>query len=235
MARWLIRRLSASVEGLDNRERKRMFSPVVKLALFTSFVVGVAVTPAVAIEEPNYSVVTSLDNDVEIRRYDPMIQAVVKLADSRHTSQGFRRLAGFIFGGNETGQEIAMTAPVQETLFVDQPTMAFTMPSQMQLDSLPRPNDDGISIEPVASRTTAVIRFSGWATSTKVEKMTAKLQTVLQRNNVAVRGPALLNQYNPPWTLPFKRRNEIQFDVEWPETGSVGQDASGKRSPVRSI
>jgi hypothetical protein len=206
-----------------------------KFVLFTSLVVGVAVSPAVAIEEPNYRVVASLGDDVEIRRYDPMIQAIVKLADSKQTSQGFRRLAGFIFGGNETGQEIAMTAPVQETLFVDQPTMAFTMPSQMQLDTLPRPNDDGISIEPVASRTTAVISFSGWATSSKVEKMTAKLQTVLQENKVAIRGPALLNQYNPPWTLPFKRRNEIQFDVEWPETGSAGKAESGQSAAVRSL
>lgn len=212
-----------------------MFSPMAKFVLFTSLVVGVAVSPAVAIEEPNYRVVASLGDDVEIRRYDPMIQAIVKLADSKQTSQGFRRLAGFIFGGNETGQEIAMTAPVQETLFVDQPTMAFTMPSQMQLDTLPRPNDDGISIESVASRTTAVIRFSGWATSSKVEKMTAKLQSVLEENNVAILGPALLNQYNPPWTLPFKRRNEIQFDVEWPETGSEGQDGPGRSGQVRSL
>ncbi len=212
-----------------------MFSPFAKFTLLTSLVVGVAVTPAAAIEEPNYRVLASIDNDVEIRRYDPVIQAVVQLTDSRHTSQGFRRLAGFIFGGNETGQEIAMTAPVQETLFVDQPTMAFTMPSELQLDSLPRPNDDGISIEAVGSRTTAVIRFSGWATSTRVEKMTAKLQAVLQQNQVPVRGPAFLNQYNPPWTLPFKRRNEIQLDVEWPETGSAGKVRTAKSSPVRSL
>lgn len=193
-----------------------------KPLLAFAFIFGVAVTAADAIEEPRYDTVASLDGGIEIRRYDAVIQAVVELPDKHHTNQGFRRLAGFIFGGNDTGQEIAMTAPVQESLFVDRPRMSFTMPANMQLESMPRPNDSGISIEPVAGRMTAVIQFSGWATSAKVESMTGKLHTALQDNKLRVRGPALLNQYNPPWTLPFKRRNEIQFEIEWPNAGTVG-------------
>ena len=169
-----------------------------------------------AIEEPGYSVVARLNDDIEIRHYDALVQAVVELPDSQHTNQGFRRLAGFIFGSNETGQKIAMTAPVQETLFVDKPKMAFTMPSHLQLEDLPAPTDAGIIIEPVAARTTAVIRFSGWATAAKVEKMADKLQSKLQENEVQAYGDPMLAQYNPPWTLPFKRRNEVQLVVDWP-------------------
>ena len=183
---------------------------------------------ASAVEEPSYPVVARLAEAIEVRRYDSLIQAVVELPDSQHTNQGFRRLAGFIFGGNQAGQEIAMTAPVQETLFVEKPRMAFTMPSHLKYDDLPRPDDEGIIIEPVAARTTAVIRFSGWATPGKVEKMAKVLETTLQQNNVPVLGAPVLAQYNPPWTLPFQRRNEVQIVVEWAGTEASHDRADSK-------
>ncbi len=182
------------------------------------------------IEEPGYSVLTQLGDGIEIRHYHDLVQAVVELPDSQHTNQGFRRLAGFIFGANESGQEIAMTAPVQETLFVDQPKMAFTMPSHLKLNDLPRPDDAGITIQPVAARSKAVIQFSGWATAGRVEEMANKLKAVLQDNEVQTRGPAVLAQYNPPWTLPFLRRNEIQLVVDWP-----GSDRSRKTATAQPV
>jgi hypothetical protein len=202
------------------------------VTLSISLLSGATVSRADKIEEPHYTVVARLGADIEIRHYDAVVQAVVELPDSQHTNQGFRRLAGFIFGGNDTGQAIAMTAPVQETLFVDRPKMAFTMPSHLQLDDLPRPDDAGISIEPVAARTAAVIRFSGWATAGKIEKMTEKLKTTLQQNKVAVQGTPILAQYNPPWTLPFKRRNEVQLVVDWP-AAEDGQKIAAKSSAHR--
>ncbi len=93
------------------------------------------------IEEPSWTLVDTVEN-VELREYEPSIQAVTQLEHSGQTSAGFQRLAGFIFGGNETGEKIAMTAPVEETLEEGQPVMAFTLPSEYELNDLPAPVDE---------------------------------------------------------------------------------------------
>jgi effector-binding domain-containing protein len=166
------------------------------------------------IEEPRYTLLKSIDN-VDIRRYDPVVQAVVSLPDSKHSARGFRRLAAFIFGGNNAGQTIAMTAPVQETQFVEEPEMAFTMPAEYTLESLPEPDDQRIRLNEIPQRTVAVIAFSGWATANKIKRYTQELQTTLAENELEVTSEVMLNQYNPPWTPPFKRRNEIMLEINW--------------------
>ncbi|MBT7719144.1 MAG: heme-binding protein, partial [Halieaceae bacterium] len=90
------------------------------------------------IEEPSWTLVDTVEK-VELREYAPSIQAVTQLDHSGQTSAGFQRLAGFIFGGNETGEKIAMTAPVEESLEANQPLMAFTLPSEYELEDLPEP------------------------------------------------------------------------------------------------
>ena len=170
---------------------------------------------AEAIEEPSYQTLKRFEA-VEIRHYQPVIQAVTRLPADAREGRGFRRLAGFIFGGNNTGQSIAMTAPVQETLADSGLEMAFTMPSQYQMDDLPRPDDPTVELQAVDERTVAVIQFSGWATDSKVEKYRARLEQQLSSRSIPLAGPWLLNQYNPPWTLPFMRRNEIWIEVDWP-------------------
>ena len=165
------------------------------------------------IEEPSWTLVETLDQ-VELRDYAPSIQAVTRLEHSGQTSSGFQRLAGFIFGGNETGEKIAMTAPVVETLQTDEPVMAFTLPSEYTLSDLPIPADDSVTIKPVPGRTMAAIRFSGWATAGKVERNTQELIETLEAYGIDAVGTPSLNQYNPPWTPPFLRRNEIMVEVQ---------------------
>ena len=171
--------------------------------------------PAVGadIEEPSWQLLDQFDS-IELRHYEPSIQAKTTLADSAQTSAGFRRLAGFIFGGNSTSQKIAMTAPVQEMLVEDYPTMAFTMPGEYTFEDLPQPDDPRVSLEEVPAKTMAVIRFSGWATGSVVASKTDELLGALRERSIKVIGTASLNQYNPPWTLPFLRRNEIMVEVD---------------------
>jgi hypothetical protein len=164
------------------------------------------------IEEPAYRVVETLDG-VELRYYQPTIQAQTDLNSSGETSGGFRRLAGFIFGGNDSGKEIAMTAPVQETLQTESPVMAFTMPGEYTLGELPRPGDTRVVLREIPARTIAAIQFSGWATESRVAEKTKKLMSVLERNQIDPVGTPFLNQYNPPWTLPFLRRNEVAVEI----------------------
>jgi hypothetical protein len=170
--------------------------------------------PAMAadVEEPAFELVDTLGR-VEVRRYQATIQAQTTLSDSGQSSEGFRRLAGFIFGRNGEGTKIAMTAPVTETL-QPQPVMAFTMPAAYSMQDLPRPEDQSISLQEIPARTLAVIRFSGWATESQIEKNREELLATLAKHGIQHRGPLSLNQYNPPWTLPFLRRNEIMVEVD---------------------
>lgn len=168
-----------------------------------------------SIEEPSYELVRAI-GDVEIRRYGPAIQAVTDLPDSSSSSAGFRRLAGFIFGGNERDQAISMTAPVQESLGAAQPTMAFTMPAQYTMEELPTPSDGRVTLHDVPARTVAVVTFSGWATRGRVATYQSQLLEALKANAIATLGDSSLNQYNPPWTLPFLRRNEVMIEIKQP-------------------
>jgi len=164
-------------------------------------------------EEPRWKLLTTLDS-VEVRHYEQSIQAVTPL-NSNGTSSGFRRLAGYIFGGNKRSQSIAMTAPVQETLGTDSPVMAFTMPAEYAMEDLPEPDDSTVTLHPVPARTVAAIRFSGFATDRKTAQKRAQLMTLLEQHHLAPVGVPTLNQYNPPWTLPFLRRNEVTVEIEW--------------------
>jgi hypothetical protein len=168
---------------------------------------------AQAIEEPEHSLLDRV-GEVEIRRYEAVIQAVTPLQSSAATSAGFRRLAGYIFGANDSGEKISMTAPVQESLGSESPELAFTMPRGYDLDSLPLPDDSVVSLVKVPARTVAVISFGGWATERKIVRYTRELNTALESGPYTVVGTPLLNQYNPPWTPPFLRRNEIMVEIE---------------------
>lgn len=171
------------------------------------------------IEEPSWTLVDTVEK-VELREYAPSIQAVTQLDHSGQTSAGFQRLAGFIFGGNETGEKIAMTAPVEESLEANQPLMAFTLPREYELEDLPEPADDSVRIQTVPGRTMAVIRFSGWATDGKVKRNTEQLIATLKQHGIEAVGTPSLNQYNPPWTPPFLRRNEIMVEVQVQDAGA---------------
>ena len=117
-------------------------------------------------------------------------------------------------GSNES-QEIAMTAPVsikQEQQQNDgEWRVQFTMPSQYTIQTLPKPNNPDITIIEVAPQTYGVIKFSGLAGAEKVAAKTAELQSWMQTQKLTVTGTPELARYNPPWTLPFMRRNEIMI------------------------
>lgn len=171
-----------------------------------------AVTMAGDIEEPAWELLDRI-GPVELRHYAPAIEARTTLRSSRETTGGFGRLAGYIFGENDSGEKIAMTAPVTETLGAGSPVMSFTMPSAYDLAELPEPRRDDVTLHEVPERTLAAVRFSGWATAGKVKRHTRELLDALDAEGIEVSGVPSLNQYNPPWTPPFLRRNEIVVEI----------------------
>ena len=181
------------------------------LAFCTMFAGAFIVLNAEAIEEPAYSVERAWEAEqIEIRAYAPRIMAVTAMDNGN--DDGFRVLAGYIFGGNAEEQKIAMTAPVQQTMNGSE-EMAFMMPAEYALADLPDPDDERVAFREAPAYTAAVIRFSGWATSEKADANWQKLRSFLIAEGIDITGDPTLNQYNPPWTLPFMRRNEIIVPV----------------------
>ena len=190
----------------------RHFSHIRTLVI--SLVISVMTTQAIAIEEPVYQVEKAWETEqIEIRAYAPRVMAVTEMTED--SNGGFRVLAGYIFGGNAEEQEIAMTAPVQQSMEGDR-EMAFMMPAEYALEDLPKPEDQRVSFREAPAYTAAVIQFSGWASAEKADKNWQQLRQFLIAEGIDITGEPTLNQYNPPWTLPFMRRNEIIVPVAFP-------------------
>ena len=183
--------------------------------LFISLVTAMIANHAMALEEPTYQVEKVWEAEqIEIRAYAPRIMAVTGMDDS---NGGFRVLAGYIFGGNAEEEKIAMTAPVQQSM-AGEKEMAFMMPAEYALEDLPEPEDQRVSFRTAPAHTAAVIQFSGWASLEKSDKNWQQLRRFLIAKDIDITGEPTLNQYNPPWTLPFMRRNEIIVPVAFPFT-----------------
>lgn len=180
---------------------------------------------AVGIEEPAYELVASWDDGVEVRHYEPRVLAMTAMNGGE--SSGFRVLAGYIFGGNASEQEIAMTAPVQRTMASGSGgEMAFVMPAEYALEELPAPDDERVRIRQEPAFHAAVIRFSGRATEERVDAHWDILTAFLEEQQIEAAGRPTLNQYNPPWTLPFMRRNEIIIPINYQD-----RRTASRRSP----
>lgn len=182
--------------------------------LFISLITSVMTTQAIAIEEPVYEVEKAWEAEqIEIRAYAPRVMAVTGMNED--SDGGFKVLAGYIFGGNAEEQKIAMTAPVQQSM-AGEKEMAFMMPAEYALEDLPEPEDQRVSFREAPAYTAAVIQFSGWASAEKADENWQQLRRFLIAEGIDITGEPTLNQYNPPWTLPFMRRNEIIVPVAFP-------------------
>lgn len=170
----------------------------------------------VGTEEPPHTD-TRLTRNVEIRHYDERIAAQTTVFgedDSSARSIGFRRLAGYIFGKNHRHTKIAMTAPVsQETAPEGGSVIRFFMPAEFTMETLPTPDDDSVALVTVPGETVGVLRFSGDRSPAAVESHTLRLLDVLQDNGFKPNGVPTAWFYDPPWTLPFRRRNEVVVAV----------------------
>lgn len=184
---------------------------------------------ASGVEEPKFQVVLA-EGDFEIRQYAPVIVAetIVEGDWSVAGNAGFRRLASYIFGANDGGRRIAMTAPVSQqspgskiamTAPVAQErrgtawVVAFTMPREYSLDRLPVPNDPTVHLRPVGERRVGAIRFSGRWNAERFEAREAELRQWLASKGEKTIGEPVSARYNPPWTPWFLRRNEILFEL----------------------
>jgi hypothetical protein len=184
-------------------------------------------------EEPHYTVVETL-GALQIREYGPRIAAETTVTGNELSSRsdGFRRLAGYIFGGNSGRASIAMTAPVaqstSQTIAMTAPVVQdqtapgewrirFFMPANYTLDTLPRPNDPAVHIVSVPPQTYGVYRYTGSIDAAATETARRELLRLLQGSGWSPTNEPVSWFYDPPWTLPFLRRNEAAVTVERPK------------------
>lgn len=183
------------------------------------------------VEQARYTVVRK-SGVYEIRKYAPHIEAQTTVSGSYSESlnRGFMVVAGYIFGGNEKKQPIAMTAPVtaqqptSETIAMTAPVVAtgsgdsriiaFVMPSSYTLASLPIPKDPRVKLVEIPERKMAVLRFSWLRNDARILAMEKKLLSALADDNIHVVGKPSFAGYNAPWTPPWMMRHEVMVEVE---------------------
>lgn len=171
---------------------------------------------AAGVEEPAFEIIDRI-GEIEVRRYEAHNVALTQVEGefSDVGNQAFRRLAGYIFGDNSSDTKIAMTAPVSQA--ATEPGrywVTFTMPREYDMNSLPTPDDDRVQLRAVPAETMAAVRYrGGWSEEKYHENERILLQALAASPRWQVSGPAVWARYNPPFTLPFLRRNEVLVPV----------------------
>lgn len=182
-------------------------------------------------EQPQYDVIDRVGSSVEVRQYGERVAAEVTVqrgGRGANENSAFGALAGYIFGKNRAKTEIAMTSPVEtrsqsQKIAMTSPvetaqstngmTMRFFLPSSLTLESAPEPVNQNVRIVQVPSETVATLRFSGLRTSANVAAHTSELLEYLESSKWAPVGAPAAYFYDPPWTVPSLRRNEVVVSV----------------------
>jgi len=198
-----------------------------------------------SISSPQYSVIEEKQG-YEVRQYEPYITAQVEIEGTYDEAleQGFRILADYIFGNNTKQTDIAMTAPVTESvsksekiamtapvlvsenekLTMTKPvtessdgqmhTISFVMPFEYTLETLPRPNNSEIKIVSQDARKVAVLRFSWFRSADRISQKKQKLIEFLKRDEITPKSAPEYAGYNAPFTAPWLNRNEVMIEIE---------------------
>jgi len=204
----------------------------VRMTILALAVTAWGVSPAMATEEPAFTLVRKQGN-FEIRDYAPVIVAEVTLQGGaeRARNAGFQPLADYIFAKDRKGPQIAMTAPVtqapREQIAMTAPvtqradsasswTVGFTMPAKYTMATLPAPVNPNVKLIPHPAKRMAVVRFSGTGSAGEMEQVRGDLMKQVATLGLTPVGEPVFAFYDPPWTLPFFRRNEVMVELAQP-------------------
>jgi effector-binding domain-containing protein len=203
------------------------------LLLATLLFINNFFNPIMATEEPDFKLISE-EGEFQIREYDPKIIAQVEVEGDfdEASSKGFKLLADYIFGNNlldGESQKISMTTPVEMSPLADNLSMTspimddqvnktwstnFVMPQEYSLNNLPKPNNSQVSIIEVPAEKYVVIVFSGLVRESSYAEKSELLSNYIKANNFMPQGTIKIARYNPPWTLPFFRRNELMVKID---------------------
>ena len=179
--------------------------------------------PAMSYYEPKYNIVKKTDF-YEVRQYKKRTVAEVIYGEE---GIGFRLLFDYISGFNKGSKEVEMTIPVTQSKEIDMTvpvtqsasdgkmSMRFFLPKQYSKQNAPEPNDENVKIIDLPEEYFAVISYSGFASDRNFEEHHKELKAALDRDGMVIKGPPIKATYNSPFTLPFLRRNEAMYPLEW--------------------
>jgi SOUL heme-binding protein len=176
-------------------------------------------------QEPPYHIVKEISPAIQVRHYAPRLVAQVTLSgDADVQRQAFEILAGYIFGANQSARSLAMTAPVEMSAqkismtspvsivpSADNYTMRFFLPDDVTFDNAPQPRDPRVHIISLDARDEIVLQFSGRDNQRIIQEKMNDLNEIVHTLGLKTDGAPIVYLYNPPWTLPFLRRNEISI------------------------
>lgn len=161
---------------------------------------------------------TLLKEDAFEIRYYPssIIASVTKQGDyEAMSSAGFRDLAGYIFGGNQKSQKIAMTSPVIMEEESESTKMSFVMPKEYKMKDLPLPNNSNVSFTKTEPVYRAICSYSGFSSSSKTKEAEQKLSQWLLEKGLEHETKFIFMSYNPPYQL-INRTNEVGVTLSKP-------------------
>ena len=219
---------SERTSALQSTRPRSLIAGVVILLQSGCSLVGIRTT-----EEPNFTVLQQ-EAHFEVREYAPVVVAET-LVDEPFDEAGniaFGRLFGYISGKNAAFTEIAMTAPVMaldesrasgEQISMTAPVIgeetprgwrfAFVLPADYTLDGAPRPSNPEVRLNRIPARKVAVLRYSGSWNETAYAENFELLRQWMRQNRLQADSLPRVAAYDPPWTLPFLRRNEVMIDI----------------------
>ncbi len=181
-------------------------------------------------EEPAYQVIL-LEGNNEVRRYAGFIVATTLVEGDYDTTSriAFRRLFDYISGNNAKQQTITMTAPVLQEKermamtmaapVIQEATdqgwvMSFVMPKQFTMATIPVPGDPKVQLQQVAGKEIAVRSYTGWTSEQTISELGEELERWSKNQGFKAVSAPRSARYDPPWAIPFLRRNEIHLDVQ---------------------
>ena len=194
---------------------------------------GCSVFGVNSVEEAGYDVIRADDN-YELRLYQPMVIAETYVEGDFNEAgdRAFRRLFGYISSDNASSSKIAMTAPVianqtgsdiSKNIGVVEPLLQerkdqgwrymFVLPAGYSIKTAPAPLDEKVKLSTMPQKKVAVLRFSGLRDEQVINEKTVLLEQWIVANNLTPASKPRWAGYNPPWTLPFLRRNEVMLDI----------------------
>lgn len=177
--------------------------------VFMSILLSACGTTINSYESPNYTV--SLDEGpYQIREYP---NTIVASTTGNSSDSGFRKIYSYISGNNSSSEKISMTVPVRTQDSGGSKTIAFFMPKKHSREMLPAPSTNDVKIEELRGGTFAALRFSGRTPEPSVVGRRAELAHWASARGFQVLEEWYLDRYDPPWTLPFLRTNEVLVRV----------------------
>ena len=188
---------------------------------------GVEIAPYRVIKSNNHQ-------KIDLRHYEKIVLVSVPMdgMDSGRNS-AFSKLFGYISGKNTASSKISMTAhvllvnadknagveiPMTAPVFIedasDQAKMSFVLPATYTLDSAPTPQDPDVKLDEITDYNVAAIIFSGLLSADNIAKQRTMLEAWIQGNGYKITGAYKAAGYDPPFTIPALRRNEVLIPVE---------------------